>query len=122
MDLTSTLLTEEKAAWDANLAGDGDYYDKWLLDDAIAVSPWGVLDRHSAVATIRENRNPYTNYRLDDAKSVAMGPDAAILTYRAEVTGENDGEPFTHTVYASSGYVRRDGVWRGAFHQQTLLA
>lgn len=121
-ELTEELLDLERQLWDANLAGDGATYAELLRDDAVAVSPWGVLDRDAAVAGITANRNPYTAYQLADPISVSLSPDAAILTYRAEVHGTSDGGPFTHTVYATSAYAREDGRWRPAFHQQTLTA
>lgn len=121
-DLTKELFDLERELWDANLAGDGSVYADRLRDDAVAVSPWGILDRDTAVAGISANRNPYTAYELTDPISLPLGPDAAILTYRAEVHGTNDGGTFTHTVYATSAYAREDGRWRSAFHQQTLTA
>ncbi len=121
-DLTKELLDQERALWDANLAGDGAYFAKALRDDALAVSPWGVLDRDAAVAGVNANRIPYTAYRLADLVALPLGPDAGLLTYRAEVDGTNDGASFTHTVYATSTYVRENGRWLSAFHQQTLIA
>jgi hypothetical protein len=121
-DLTKELLDLERQLWDANLAGDGSFYADRLRDDALVVSPWGIQDRDATVAGITANRNPYTAYHLTGPVSVPLGPDAAILTYRAEVQGTNDGGPFTHTVYATSAYARENGRWRPAFHQQTLMA
>jgi len=121
-DLTAELLEIERALWDANVAGDADFYDRMLRDDAVAVSPWGTLDKASAVALVRENRNPYTGYRLSDPVTVPLGEGAALITYTAEVDGINEGRPFTHTVYATSAYVREGQSWRSAFHQQSLKA
>jgi hypothetical protein len=121
-NLTTELLEQERKLWDANLAGDGAFYAEALRDDALAVSPWGVLDKDAAVAGVNANRIPYVGYRLADAVALPLGADAAVLTYRAEVDGTNEGTPFTHTVYATSAYVREDGSWRSAFHQQTLTA
>jgi hypothetical protein len=57
-----------------------------------------------------------------DVERKLLRPDAAVVTYRAEVHGENDGGPCSHTVNATSVYSRVDGEWRSAFHQQTLVA
>ena len=45
--------------------------------------------------------------------------DFALLTYEANAT-RGDGEPYHALV--SSGYVKRAGAWKLAFHQQTPLA
>lgn len=122
MDLTAELMAVERAAWDANLAGDGAFYDRMLRDDAIAVSPWGVQDKADAVATITANENPFTGCELDRAQSRRLGADGALITYRAVVRGESGGVPFQHTVYATSVYARENGRWRSVLHQQSLLA
>jgi hypothetical protein len=116
MDLTKELLDLEQELWDANLAGDGDFYARRLREDAVAVSPWGTLDRDAAVAGISANRNPYTSYRLTDPVALPLGRDGAVLTYKAEVKGPE----VDHTVYAASAYAREGTGWRAVFHQQTL--
>lgn len=121
-NLLGELLDKERELWDANVAGDGAFYAKALRDDALAVSPWGVLGKEAVVAAVNANRNPYTGYRLSDPVALPLGHDAAVLTYRAEVDGENEGGLFTHTVYATSAYARADGDWRSVFHQQSLTA
>jgi ketosteroid isomerase-like protein len=122
MSLFEELMQLERKTWDANLAGDGGYYDRFLTDDAVVVSPWGVQGKPAVVAAITVNALPYTGYELDQERLVPLGPDAALVTYRAVVRGERGGEPFTHTVYATSAYRREGGVWRGPFHQQSLVA
>lgn len=44
--------------------------------------------------------------------------DIAILTYRARA---DRGEDERYRALVSSGYVRRGGEWKMAFHQQTPL-
>ena len=118
MELTEELLGIERGLWDANVAGDGDFYDRLLRDDAIAVSPWGTLDKAAAVAGVTANQNPYTKYELDQVRSLRLGADNALLTYRAAVYSERG----RHVVYATTVYVHDGERWRGAFHQQSLLA
>jgi hypothetical protein len=118
MELSEELVSLERRMWDANVAGDGGYYDRMLGDDAVAVSPWGVLDKAAVVAGVTANRRPYLGYELDQERCVRVGADGAVLTYRAVVRAEG----FGHTVYATSVYERSGGGWRGVFHQQSLLA
>ena len=121
--LKETLLHREHDFWKANLAGDGAYYAAALPDDALVVSPWGVQDRDAVVAGVSANAVPYTGYEIDEGRGVPPTRHNALLTYRARGSGEQGGNPFTHTVYATSAYVRRDGEWTGgAFHQQSLVA
>ena len=46
-------------------------------------------------------------------------PGVAIFTYQVRATRKT-GEPYAAVV--SSGYVKRNGAWKMAFHQQTPLA
>jgi hypothetical protein len=47
--------------------------------------------------------------------SIALGPDAAALTYRARASrGDAD-----HEAMVSSVYTRRDGPWQLTVHHQT---
>ena len=45
-----------------------------------------------------------------------IADDAALLSYRFR---GRRGDDFTYTALMGSVYVRRDGAWRMAFHQQT---
>ena len=117
------LLELERKLWDANLAGDGEFYAKLLRDDAVVVSPWGTMTKEQAVPGITANHNPYTRYEITEPLELPLGPDGGLITYRVEVHGKSDaGEPFSHTVFATSAYAREGGDWRAVFHQQTLVA
>ena len=50
---------------------------------------------------------------------VPLGDDAAVISYKA-VAERSDDAPFK--AWVSSTYVKRDGKWLLAFHQQTLAA
>jgi hypothetical protein len=47
---------------------------------------------------------------------VELGADAAMVVYA--VTAEREGQPEFRAVLSST-FVRRDGRWRQAFHQQS---
>jgi hypothetical protein len=50
---------------------------------------------------------------------VSFTPDAAVLTYHVRYKGTYKGVKFDRSVWASSGYARRDGRWRNVFYQET---
>ncbi len=46
-------------AWKANRDGDAAFYDSYLTDDPVAISPWGVeTDRFGDIADLRGEREP----------------------------------------------------------------
>jgi hypothetical protein len=50
---------------------------------------------------------------------VQLSDGAVVVTYEVDAERAN-GEPYRAVV--STGYVKRDGEWKMAFHQQTPLA
>src|SRR5215510_14345068 len=121
MSVTETLLALEDELWRANREGDGDFYEQYLRDDAIAVSKYGVLDKATAVPGIRANRNPYLKTDRTDERVIVVDVNTAIVTYRVDVTALVQGNELHLPSYASSVWNNSSGTWRIVFHQQTAL-
>jgi hypothetical protein len=112
----SELIDLEHKGWHA-LSGDAgaEFYDAFLTDDAVMVVPVGVLERDACIAAF-EAAAPWSRFELSDMRVLPLGEDGAIVTYRA--TAEREGHP-EYTALVSTTYVRQDGEWLIAFHQQT---
>lgn len=76
----------------------------------------GVFDRETIAATATPD-NRWRDLTMDDRQWLELG-EITVISYRAAVT-RADGEPYAALV--SSGYVRRDGGWKLAFHQHSPL-
>jgi hypothetical protein len=112
------LTTLEERGWQALSEGTGaEFYDAFLTDDALMVLPFAVLDRHSAIAAMRD-APPWTSYSLSDVQVVRLGDAAAMLVYRA--TAQREGEP-EYRALMSTTYVRIEDEWLVKLHQQTPL-
>jgi hypothetical protein len=59
---------------------------------------------------------PWSGYELDGVQAFAPAADTGIVTYGA--VARRGGHEYSALM--SSVYVRRDGEWRLALHQQTL--
>lgn len=94
--------------------GDGDAYRRHLADDAVIVVPGMVLDRDACIAAMDQSPG-WDETDIADARVVELGPDAAALTYRWR---SRRGDA-TYEAAMSSVYVRREGRWQLALHQQT---
>jgi hypothetical protein len=82
----------------------------------------GVIRREPALAAIRQENadgRRWAEVQFDDVMTLRLAQDAALLTYRT--TDRWASASSRIAVLASSGYVRRDGRWKVAFHQQTLV-
>jgi hypothetical protein len=118
-DLADELLRLERGFWDAST--DADWYDEHVAQEGILVFPYGVgaMDKRQVLYTIRANDEEWDAYHFEDVKVIPLSGDAAVITYKA--TAERaDSDPFK--AYVSSTYVRADGGWLLAFHQQTLAS
>lgn len=109
------LLTREAAFWN----GDAAFYRDNLADSCLValVEMAGVFSKEQVASTVTSGR------RWRDVAIKAKGfleptPGVAILSYEAEAVRAN-GE--TYAALVSSCYVRLDGSWKLAFHQQTPL-
>ena len=111
------LVEVERRGWQA-LCTDGgaDYYRDHLTDDALMAFPFGVFDRQQSLEAM-ERARPWSDFELQEPRVVALGEDSGVLVYR--VTAHREGEePFAAVL--SSTFVRRQGTWKLAFHQQSF--
>ena len=80
----------------------------------------GRIGRSEAVDAIRkENKagRAWAEVNLDDVATLNLGNETVLLTYRA-IARWNYGQVPT-TILCSTVYVKREGRWMVAFHQQT---
>jgi hypothetical protein len=117
MSLRDELVTIERTLW----TNDRQTYDGRLEDHAVLVFPeTGVMRKAAALEGIeQENRDGrrWADVAFADVEAVAVTPDAALLTYRADARWEH--ESTIRSVLATSLYVRREPGWKLAFHQQS---
>jgi hypothetical protein len=111
MDL-KRLLDLERGFW---LEG-ADHYRRHLTEDFLMLYPGvGVMGRAEAIAGI-EGGQRWLQLETRDAHVLDLGPDTRLLCYAATARREGDAD---HSALVSSVYVRRDGAWQLAFHQQS---
>jgi hypothetical protein len=116
MPLDKELLALEERFW----TGDAGFYRDHLDDHCLTAFTGmaGVFDKDQIARTVGDGPR-WRNVELSTKGVVEPTDDFAVLTYEANAT-RGDGKPY-HAL-ASSGYVKRAGGWKLAFHQQTPLA
>ena len=111
-----SLIDVEREGWEALSSGRGGaYYREHLADNALMAFPFGVMTRDEAIAAM-ESAPPWASFELKDPRVVELTEDSGVVVYAVEARREGQ-EPYSAVV--SSTFVRRDGVWKLAFHQQT---
>lgn len=114
-------MLDELLKIDESLArGTGDDYRARLTDDAVVLLPGlGALDREACAAAVDQSAGmpPWGEIAMTDARLIPLGDDAAAIAYRFD----SDRGGTRYVALMSSVYVRRDGEWKLALHQQTPL-
>lgn len=115
--MTDSTLDKLLAIEHALAAGTGDTYRERLRDDAVVIVPGQALTLEETAAAMDASPG-WDTFALDDARVLALGETAAVLTYR--FTGRH-GED-TYSALMTSAYGRDGDGWRLVLHQQTPLA
>jgi RNA polymerase sigma factor (sigma-70 family) len=118
--LVDTLLALEKRGWEATKKKDVATLRKIHPEDFVAILSDGTRytreDFFKAFPLFKIKK-----YSLSDVRLLPLGPDAAILIYKAESQAVVLGEPYTEETQFSSTWVRRNGVWQNVFYQETAI-
>ena len=117
MELEKQLLDIERKLW----TNDAVFYTNTLIDASLLVFPeTGVMTKSAAVeAILAENAQgrSWAEVQFDAVRSMRLADDVAVLTYTVAARWEHEASK--RSALASSVYIKRDGVWKLAFHQQT---
>lgn len=119
MELEKQLIDIERKLW----TNDAVFSKNNLIEESLLVfSETGVITRGVAVdAILTENAEGrrWAEVQFDEVRSLRLADDVALLTYRVAARWEH--EESKRSELASSVYIKRDGVWKLAFHQQTPI-
>ncbi len=113
------LIDLEKQGWQA-LSATGTtaaaFYEDVLAEKVLMLLPGGVVldDRAQIVESM--SGQPWSRHELGGMRVFEPGPDTGVVAYGVVAARENGPE---YAALVSSLYVRRDGGWKLAFHQQT---
>jgi hypothetical protein len=119
MELEKQLIDIERRLW----TNDAVFYKNNLREKSLPIFPeTGVITKDVAVdAILTENAEGrrWAEVQFVEIRSLHLTKGVALLTYR--VTARWEHEESKNSALASSVYVKRDGVWKLAFHQQTPI-
>lgn len=116
--LTEAIRPRLLAIWEHYKNQEAEAHNALLADDYQAVFPDGTL--HNRKPTPQEiAQAPLTAYSLVEVKAVPLGPDAALVTYTAEVDGPSGGKIIHVTYQVGEVWVRRAGEWKCRYYHGT---
>lgn len=97
----------------AQLAGDANAMAELLSDDFVGITAFGKVNTKAQYLTrIRDRVVKVTQLDLSDVKVKIIGSRVAVVTSRAEISGENEGKPIKGGFRYTRVYQRSGGVWR----------
>ena len=114
------LTTQERLVWEAMQKRDTSALGELLADGyrEIGGPAGGRRARDDAMKQLAAIT--IADYRLEDAETVLLSKEAAILTYKATLKGSQGGKPISPNVFVvSSAWAERGGKWRCEFRQWT---
>jgi hypothetical protein len=118
--LEQTLIAREKSLIEAKKKDDGAFFKRTLSEDFALVGVDGELhERQEAVDELGDSG--LLELTAYDIKVVAVGENAAIVTYDAIVrkAPEEDQGPPPRYQHFSSVWVKQGDAWKLKFHQAT---
>ena len=115
------LIALEKQSWVAWKAHDAAFFERVLSEDHIEVQPYGISGKAQVVAGVASPGCKVEDYSVDDFRFRRLGPDAAMLVYRARQATTCFGKPVPSPAAITSVYQRRDGQWFNILFSQTPL-
>lgn len=117
--LMAELLTCETAVWEALMSGDM-AQDAAALDAGfLGVYPDGFAGKDDHTGQLASGPT-VRNYRMDQARLVELGPDYALLSYRATYSRPSGTKE--QVMYVSSIWKRTGTGWINVFSQDTPAA
>ena len=116
------IVALEKRAFEAWKNKDKRFFEEHMAEDGQYLDLNGVGGKAQYVQVIIDNNCTVNSYALDKTKVTMLNKDAALLTYRYTYDIVCGGKPEAGPLWASTVYVRRDGKWLIAFHQELPAA
>jgi uncharacterized protein (TIGR02246 family) len=117
MKLDQELLQIERTLW----TNDAEIYGRTFLPDAVIIFPEiGRIDPDFALNALHEESaagQRWAEVDLQDIRVFTVAPDVTLLHY--EATARWNYKKNAEKVLCATLYVKQDGAWRVAFHQQT---
>jgi len=102
---------------DAIGAGDLDFFEQNLTENAMLIFPGQNTYTKAQCVAAMAGHPPYVKYDLADPHIVHIGESTAVLTHRATVMHEQNEKP--RSIVVTSVLVHQDGDWRLALNQWT---
>jgi uncharacterized protein (TIGR02246 family) len=116
------IVALENMAFEAWKNKDRKFFEDHMYEGGQYLDLNGVGGKAQYVKAIIDNNCTVSTYSLDNTKVTMLSKDVALLTYRYAHNVVCGANPEASPLWASTIYVKRDGKWLIAFHQEIPAA
>ena len=114
------IVDMERQAREASLRRDGEFSQRTLAEDYVAITPLGtVTTKQDTLSARKSGQLRYESIDVSDMVVRIYG-DTAIVTARADVKGHQMGEDFSGPYRYTRVWVRHAGHWQAVSYQATV--
>jgi hypothetical protein len=114
----SDIEAKEHQVWDAIKAKNWDAFGGLMAEEFVYVGGDGVMNKAQTVEALK--KYDMTEYTFSNVRFVKVDEDLAVIAYTSTEKSTYDGKPTPgKPLHNSSAWVRRNGQWLAAFHQET---
>jgi hypothetical protein len=115
---TDELVAMENKAFEAWKNKDGKFFDNFLADNFVGLGPTGRVSRADAIKSITDNDCVVKSISFSEPKMTTAGPDAAILTLKANQDYTCGGKKQPADTWSATIYVRKGDQWKAIYHNE----
>lgn len=113
------LMTLEKGGWEGWKNRDPKWTEENVSDKYVGFGSTGRMDKAASIKSFTAQKCEIKSYALSDDQMQMVGPDVAVLTFKAVQDYTCDGKKGPANVNSTSIYVREGDKWKSAFYGET---
>ncbi|NOT48548.1 MAG: nuclear transport factor 2 family protein [Acidobacteria bacterium] len=115
------LMALEKGGWEGWKNRDPKWTEENVSDKYVGFGSAGRIDKAASIKSFTEQKCEIKSYTLSDDQMQMVGPDVAILTFKASQDYTCDGKKGPENVNSTSMYVREGDKWKTVFYGETAV-
>ena len=120
--MEAQIVDLEKQSWSAWQSKDVAFWQRHLSADHVEIdSPKGPQDRNYVLNGVAGRNCSVTTYNLDNFSFRPLGPDAAMVVYRATQEFACGDKRIANTGWVTSVYRRGNGKWENVLFEHMLI-
>ncbi|MEP7071276.1 MAG: nuclear transport factor 2 family protein [Verrucomicrobiota bacterium] len=117
-----TLMTKEKAAWQAFQDKKPDDFRKIVSADVVGLYADGINNKGISGEIDGMKSTAMKSFDLSDYQVAADGPDIAVTTYVSKIDATVDGKDTSGTFNSATVWQKQGGEWHAIFHSNVKQA